>query len=251
MPWPAPALLAWGWSWLAYNAAQKVEIPHWAAILIPLIFSLIWTLHEESRWRKLFIFAGFPLSWAILQGSPEQSPWLWFLPIPALLLIYPPQTWKDAPIFPTPANALQGIEKLVPINTKDAILDAGCGLGHGMKALKSAYPQARIHGSERSIPLVIACWALHTWAKVSRADMWRQSWSDFKIVYVFHRPDTMPQAMKKAKSELKKGAWLLSLEFFDPDYTPTATWTCPDGRKVYAYQAPIKLSRMPRQTQGR
>jgi hypothetical protein len=76
--------------------------------------------------------------------------------------------------------------------------------------------------------------------------MWQQSWGTFKMVYIFHRPDTMPQAMEKAQKELKKGSWLLSLEFFDPSYAPTTTWTCPDGRKVYAYQAPIRPARKAR-----
>ena len=31
-----------------------------------------------------------------------------------------------------------------------AVLDAGCGLGHGLKALHQAFPQARVHGIDEA-----------------------------------------------------------------------------------------------------
>ena len=37
------------------------------------------------------------------------------------------------------------------------VLDAGCGLGHGLQALRRAYPQAQLHGMEWSWPLRLLC----------------------------------------------------------------------------------------------
>jgi hypothetical protein len=44
----------------------------------------------------------------------------------ALLVLYPLQAWRDAPVFPTPRNALQGLAAELPLAPGAAILDL-CG----------------------------------------------------------------------------------------------------------------------------
>jgi hypothetical protein len=49
----------------------------------------------------------------------------------------------------------------------------------------------------------------------------------------------MPRAVEKAETELRRGAWLVSLEFEALDLVPSAILTGRDGRPVWMYQVPF------------
>jgi len=153
-----------------------------------------------------------------------------------LLLIYPLNAWRDAPLFPTPRLALQDLAKHAALGQNARILDAGCGLGHGLMALRRAYPDAQLHGLEFSWPLKIACALRCPWARVKQGDIWRADWSSYAMVYLFQRPESMPRAAAKARQELQPGAWLVSLEFEAADLTAYAVLQSPDGRPIWLYQ---------------
>ena len=59
-------------------------------------------------------------------------------------------------MFPTPAGAL-GLARLVPLPPEARVLDAGCGLGDGLRELHREYPQTQLAGVEWSWPLRLAC----------------------------------------------------------------------------------------------
>jgi hypothetical protein len=102
------------------------------------------------------------------------------------------------------------------------VLDAGSGLGHGLAALRSQWPQARFSGLERSLLLrAIAAWRC-PWARQRAGDMWQASWAGHDVVYLFQRPESMPRAMAKARQELLAGSWLISLEFAVPGVAEVA-----------------------------
>jgi hypothetical protein len=50
----------------------------------------------------------------------------------------------------------------------------------------------------------------------------------------------MPRAADKAVRELRRGAWLASLEFEAAKLQPQRVLTCSDGRRVWLYQAPLR-----------
>jgi trans-aconitate methyltransferase len=147
--------------------------------------------------------------------------------------------WSDAPLFPTPATALSNLSERVRLAEGASILDAGCGLGHGLRALRAAYPQARLSGTEWSWPLRVLTGLLCPWAKVRQGDMWKDDWSTYDMVYLFQRPETMPRAIAKAVTELKPGAWLVSLEFSALELQPYARVESVEGKPVWIYQAPF------------
>jgi trans-aconitate methyltransferase len=120
------------------------------------------------------------------------------------------------------------------------VLDAGCGLGDGLKALREAYPQAQLHGLEWSWPLRALCALRCPWARVRQGDIWRADWSAYNMVYLFQRPESMARAVSKAQRELQPGSWLVSLEFEAAELQPQATVQCPDGRTVWLYCAPFQ-----------
>ena len=238
IPWPLPALLTWGSAWLLFASLQRVIAPVWA-LLLACALAAVASVLGSNWWRRGLIAAGFPLALA-LTGWASIPAWAWLVPLLLLLAVYPLNAWRDAPVFPTPHAALQGLAGQIPLAPGARVLDAGCGLGDGLMALRRAYPQAQLEGVEWSWPLRLLCGLRCPWARVRRADMWESDWSGYELVYLFQRPETMPRAAGKALAELAPGAWLVSLEFAAPGLLPRAQLRLPGGRVVWMYRMPEK-----------
>ncbi len=134
---------------------------------------------------------------------------------------------------------MQGLAAQLALPPGAKVLDAGCGLGDGLRALRQAWPQARVHGVEWSWVLRWACALRCPWASVRQGNMWVADWGPYHLVYLFQRPESMSRAAVKSMAEMPPGAWLVSLNFPLPDTPPTLSASLPDGRAVYAYQCPI------------
>jgi SAM-dependent methyltransferase len=241
MPWPLPALATWAASWAVFIVAMRwIKLPTMAALLLAAGLAIVLSLREDTRWRRLFIAWGFPLSLGASGLVGDVPPWVWLMPLALLAVVYPIRSWSDAPLFPTPEDALAGLSSRLVLPRQARILDAGCGLGHGLLALHREYPQASVVGLEWSWPLRLYCGWRMAFASVRRADMWTADWSGYDMVYLFQRSDSMPRAALKAGRELRPGAWLASLEFEVAEWRPTEVHACPDGRRVWLYQAPFR-----------
>ena len=203
VPWPLPALLAWGGAWLLFASLQRVTTPVWALLLACALAAAASVL-GSNWWRRALIAAGFPLALA-LTGVAAVPAWAW----------------------------------LVPLAPGARVIDAGCGLGDGLLALRRAYPQARIEGVEWSWPLRLLCQLRCPWARVRRGDMWRADWSGCQLVYLFQRPESMARAAAKAQAEMAPGSWLVSLEFAVPGVLPQAQLRLPGERVVWVYRMPM------------
>ncbi len=241
-PWPTPALAVWLVAWgsvmgLRPWCAALGWAPAWAwGAATALGVGLALALRLASHWRRLFVAAGFPVS-ALASGLASAVPaWAWLLPLGLLLAAYPLRAWRDAPLFPTPADGLDGLAQQLALPAGARILDAGCGLGHGLLALRRAYPLARIEGVEFSWPLRAAAALRCPWARVRRGDMWALDWSGLALVYLFQRPESMSRALAKADAELGAGGWLVSLDFVVPDVPPTAVLRRPGAQPVWIYR---------------
>jgi SAM-dependent methyltransferase len=226
-----------------FAALRWTESPAWIAPTIAAAAGACLSLLGATPWRRVFVAAGFPLSLAVSGVAGAVPGWAWLLPLALLLLVYPLNAWRDAPLFPTPAGALQGLSRLAPLKERARVLDAGCGLGAGLRELRREYPNAQLVGLEWSWPLRLLC-ALHCrFARVARADIWAADWSAHDMVYLFQRPESMPRAVAKAAHELRPGAYLASLEFEAATLQPQAVLACADGRKLWLYRAPFKRAR--------
>jgi SAM-dependent methyltransferase len=237
--WPLPALLAWGACWALFLALSRLAAPAWIALSLATSLGLVLALPLATRWRLLFVAAGFPLSLAASGFAAGLPAWAWLVALAALLLLYPLNTWRDAPMFPTPPDALRGLAALAPLPAGAQVLDAGCGLGDGLRELRREYPLARIGGIEWSWPLRLACAWRCRFARVRRGDLWAADWSQQDLVYLFQRPESMPRALEKARRELRPGAWLASLEFEVPDLRPNAALEAPGRKPVWLYRSPL------------
>lgn len=236
-PWPLPALVAWGLAWaVAWACAQVLEGTQGAAwaLLAGTGSGALAALSVRGAWRRAWVAAGFPLSALALGQAGGMPAWVWALGLAPLLLAYPLRAWRDAPFFPTPPGALDGIAEWV--KAPASVLEAGCGLGHGLAELRRIWPRAALHGVEWS-PLLAA---LARWrrpdARVWRGDLWRTGWAGHDLVYLFQRPESMPRAWAKATAEMRPGSWLASLEFAVPGQTPTACLPGAQGRPVWLYR---------------
>jgi SAM-dependent methyltransferase len=233
LPWPLPALLAWaaGWAlWLGAGAAGAPPLPALAAA-VAVAWAVAWPC--RGGWRRLIAGAGFPLSALALGLAGHWPAWLWLLLLLPLLAAYPLRAWRDAPFFPTPADALAGIAAVTGAPRR--VLDAGCGLGHGLAALRRLWPQAELEGVEWSPVLAWLAARRCPGARIKRGDMWARSWAGYDLVYLFQRPESMARAWAKAEQELDAGAWLVSLEFAVPDRRPWACVQAPGRRPVWIY----------------
>ncbi len=236
-------MLAWALAWLVFKAMETIAAPWELALGVASTVGVALSVLGDTWWRRMWIGAGFPVSLFLTMPALGAVPaWAWLVPLAGLLLIYPVNAWRDAPLFPTPLDALLDAPQRAPLVAGSRILDAGCGLGHGLLALRLAYPQARLEGIEYALPLRMLCALRCPWARVRQGDFWRVDWSVYSMVYLFQRPESMDRAVEKA-AELPAGAWLVSLEFEATQLQPTAKYRTAGGKMVWLYQAPFMHQR--------
>lgn len=219
MRWPLPALLAWGLAWALALALRATSAPLWASLSLPTALGAclaLWPGVAATPWRRVFVAGGFPLSVLAMGQGAGLPAWMWLAPLALLLLAYPVNAWRDAPVFPTPQGALAQLATHIAWPQRPQpplVLDAGCGMGDGLRELRRAFPQAHIEGVEWSWLWWAVARLRCPWARVHRGDMWAGDWSRCELVYLFQRPESMPRAMDKARREMRPGTWLVSLEF--------------------------------------
>ena len=251
--WPLPALAAWALCWTLFALLRGgLGLDAALAALIAAGLGAIAAIYGATPWRRVFVAIGFPLSLAASGLAADVPAWLWLAPLAVLGFVYPFKAWRDAPVFPTPRGALLGLAKALPLPAEASILDAGCGLGAGLRELRSEYPTARLHGVEWSWPLRAACaWRCRD-ASIVRGDLWRADWSRHDCVYLFQRPESLARALAKAGAEMKPGSWLASLEFAAVGVAADAAFACADGRALHLYRigpreaAPPRLNSRPK-----
>lgn len=234
--WPLPALLSWGVAWLGFAGMTAAGLGLGPAMLASALIGAGLALMHQARWRRLIVALGFPLSMLIVLRSAALPAWAWLVPLALLAFAYPRRTWGDAPWFPTPRGALTALRDLAPVPSNAAVLDVGCGLGHGLRELHLAFPEARIEGIEWSGLLArLTAWRC-PWAQVRRGDMWAQDWAPFALVYVFQRPETMTRIWAKACREMSATAYLVSLDFEIAGQTPSAMLPLSGGHSLWVYR---------------
>ena len=128
-----------------------------------------------SQARAAALAMGFPVSLWLL-GTASIPAWVWLLPLAGVIWIYPMHAWRDAPVFPTPLKALREVPRFAILPAQAKILDAGCGAGDGLKALREAYVNAQWIGIEFSRPLSWVAKFRCPWAEVRCGDIWDDHW---------------------------------------------------------------------------
>ena len=117
--WPLPAVLAWLAAWLVFKLMAGQGLSPSVALGSASALGVACSLWGKTWWRRLLMGAGFPLSLAtsLAPASVLSMPaWAWLLPLGLLLLVYPINAWRDAPLFPTPKDALLDLPRLTARN---------------------------------------------------------------------------------------------------------------------------------------
>jgi hypothetical protein len=252
--WPTPALAGWlacAAVWMMLERLGWSVLPAWAG---GVTLGGAWAWYGASRGasttRVVLTAGGFPAATALqalaqqrLFDAVQLPAWLWLAPMLVLLTLYPLRAWRDAPLFPTADGALDQLAEVIQLPADACLLDAGCGLGHGLRALRRVWPDAELDGIEWSAPVAwLAALRLRS-ARVRRGDMWARSWAGYDLVYLFQRPETMPRAVAKARAEMSPGSWLVSMEFEARDACPYARLVTPGGKPVWIYRLPALAAR--------
>jgi hypothetical protein len=240
LTWPLSALFVWGGAWLLFGALWSGGMSGPLAATMGSALGALLSVIGSTRARRLALACGFPLS-LVLTEIATLPLWIWAALLVFALLLYPVRSWRDAPLFPTPEHALRDIPQFAPLPAGAVFLDAGCGLGDGLLALRQAYPQGRYFGIEASWPLRIMAAFRCPWASIRHGDIWQEDWHGYALVYLFQRPEAMRRAVAKAHAELQRGAWLVSLEFEAEELLPTAVAYASPGRAVWMYQQPFQF----------
>ena len=234
--WPLPALWSWLAAWFLYSGLLATGLAPGPALAAGAAVGALLGWLQPVRWRRLIVALGFPASVPALGWQGGASGLLWLAPLALLWWLYPRRAWSEAPLFPTPAGALAPLATAAPLPAGARVLDAGCGVGDGLRELMRTFPAARVEGVEWSRPLaVVARWRARG-AVVRQGDLWADDWAPFALVYVFQRPESMPRVWAKACAEMADGAWLVSLDFAVPDVAPVASWQLPSGKCVWVYR---------------
>lgn len=169
--WPLPALFAWSLGWAACLGGPLLGLGAGLSVLLGILLPWPLSWRVDSVMRRWVMLGGFPVSW-LLAGSATTIPgWAWGAALAVLLLLYPVRAWRDAPLFPTTARDLEGLAQAFALPPGARVLDAGCGLGDGLRALQACWPQAHLSGCERSLPLAWAARRRCRFARVRCADM--------------------------------------------------------------------------------
>lgn len=254
---------------MVLGASALGMTPGWA-LLLGLLPGFALAVQAAPGWRRALVVLGLPVMVALQGGLSSVPSWAWLAAAAVLLALYPVQAWHDAPLYPTAPDALIELSSRLKLPDGARVLDAGSGLGHGLVALRRAYPRADLLGVERSLLLRVLSRlrryvpaddvgtgrrgpvpdgapppGRRSWVaglrgpwRVAGGDFRALSWAAFDLVYIFQRPETMPQAWQKACEQMRPGTWLVSLEFPVPDRSAEIQLTTPGGRWLGAYRIP-------------
>jgi len=86
LPWPLPALLAWGLAWLVFALGLRFNFGAVLSLALACLLGVGLSVLGPHWWRRLIIGLGFPLS-LVFSGVLALPAWGWLLPLLLLLLI--------------------------------------------------------------------------------------------------------------------------------------------------------------------
>jgi hypothetical protein len=124
LPWPLPALLGWALAWAVFTLASLAAAPDGAAFCAGMAAGMVAALAAPQPWRRAIVAGGFPLSALALGLGGALPAWAWLLPLALLMAAYPLRAWRDAPVFPTPAGALDALPAVATLAPGARVLDA-------------------------------------------------------------------------------------------------------------------------------
>lgn len=181
----------------------------------------------------LLIQAAF-LPAVILSFKLDISPLSYLLAFIIFWLIFRDNTAERVPLYLSSTQSWQTLGEWITADKPIRFLDAGCGLGGGIRMLAKAHPESQFHGIE-SAPLP----CLYAWLMARNIPNCHVQWGNFRDVnfreydkvYAFLSPQPMPGLWCKVRREMRPGTWFISNSFEIPGFDPDQIISIDDSRK--------------------
>ncbi len=202
-----------------------------AALLQGVIAAALSRVFRLAPWW-LVIQAAFPL--ALVAMLALQLPSVVFLvSFVVLLALYWSTFRTQVPFYPSNPVAWNAVAALLPADRPVRFVDIGSGLGGLVLHLARTRPDSVFTGIEIA-PLPWLVSALRSrvspaGARFVRGDYECADFSQYDVVFAYLSPAAMPALWRKARTEMRPGALLLSYEFAIPGVASHLTMAPTEG----------------------
>ncbi len=244
--WPLPALLGWSLAWAVFRGALFLGWPAMAAAGCATAArrggGAARRQHRMAPGLHRRRFSGFAARLRHRRPAPAPSAGCW----PRCCCCCSIRCAAGATrrcFRPRPARST-ACPRHIGLAPGARVVDAGCGLGAGLVALRRCFPSARLEGLDWSWPLVIGLPAA-----LSRRDGAARRHLARRLVRL---PAGLPvpapgehaaRGRRRPRASCAAGAWLVSLEFPAPGLQPTAQHRTGPGQAGLALPRAVRRSR--------
>lgn len=182
-----------------------------------------------ARWRKMAswwlviqLLFPFALAFALALHLPS---WIYLAAFVALLALYWSTFRTQVPFYPSGPATWAAVEALLPQGRPLRCIDIGSGFGGLVMYLAARHPQHSFTGIELAplpwLASLARAFLARSAARFVRGDYHALNFADYDLVFAYLSPAAMPALWRKARSEMNKGALLLSYEFPIPGIKPS------------------------------
>lgn len=189
-------------------------------------------------WLAIQLLFPFALAFALALRLPS---WIYLAAFAALLALYWSTFRTQVPFYPSGRTTWAAVDMLLPQGRPLRCIDIGSGFGGLVMYLATRHPQHSFTGIELAplpwLASVARASLARSAARFVRGDYHALNFADYDVVFAYLSPAAMPALWQKARSEMKKGALLLSYEFPIPGIEPTLTrHPTEGGPALYGWQ---------------
>jgi SAM-dependent methyltransferase len=193
-----------------------------AALMQGTLAALIARLRCMASWWLAIQFL-CPLAFVALLALHLPS-WLFLAAFVVLLTVYWTTFRTQVPFYPSGLAVWRSVCRLLPEQGNIRFVDIGSGLGGMVVYLARQRPGSCFDGIEIApLPWLISCIRSRrepSNAHFIRADYESLDFASYDVVFAYLSPVVMPHLWRKAYTEMRPGAMLLSYEFAIPDALP-------------------------------
>lgn len=193
-----------------------------------------------SRWWWVINAAFVPLLLLLIAWNVPA--WVYLGGFVLLLLLNWNSLGGGVPLYLTGAATVEKIAELVQARgDRFRFIDLGSGLAGTLCQLSRRFPNAQFDGVETAPLVFAASWCrclLRKNCRVRYQSLWKVDLSRYDVVYCFLSPVPMPDLWRKAQSEMRPAALLISNTFAIPGVRPQQIVAMQDWRdsKIFVWQ---------------
>lgn len=204
------------------NTVPELSDATWLIVALHSSLAVMVSLFLRLPYWWLFIQAAF-VPVVVLAFNLGIAPASYLLAFAIFWLIFRDNTTERVPLYLSSTRCWQAIGDELEAQAPIRFLDAGCGLGGGLRTLARRFPESQFDGIE-SAPLPY----LYAWFLARKLPNCRVLWGNFRdmdfnpydVVYAFLSPQPMPGLWCKVRREMRSGSQFISNGFTVPGFEP-------------------------------